>query len=182
MTEKLNMSSLYGKLSQLGFNQDYIENKESGILTFDLAHELGHLVLGHLEEGILIDEKILSDDESGLDSRNDAEENEANKFATYLLLGNCVDDLAHKEINSVQHLINWANKKVRENPTVDVDSIVLNYAWHSANWAYAYNALKQLDLAISNDQQTINNYLADRLDWDNFNDETYEYLERALGV
>jgi len=156
--------------------------KESGILTFDLAHELGHLALGHLEEGILIDEKILSDNESRLESSNDAEENEANKFAADLLLGNCVEDLANKTMNSVQHLVNWANKKVKENPTVGLDSVILNYAWHSGDWGRSHSALKQLSLDISNDQQTINSYLADRLNWDNFNDETYEYLEKALGV
>ena len=31
-------------------------------------------------------------------------------------------------------------------------------------------------------QKLINKYLADNLDWDMFSDETYEYLEKALGV
>ena len=34
----------------------------------------------------------------------------------------------------------------------------------------------------TNGQTLINEYLADKLDWDRFSDENYEYLERALGV
>ena len=30
-------------------------------LAFDLAHELGHLALGHIQEGILIDDDIKPD-------------------------------------------------------------------------------------------------------------------------
>jgi hypothetical protein len=33
-----------------------------------------------------------------------------------------------------------------------------------------------------NGNKIINEYLANKLDWDKFDDETYEYLEKVLGV
>lgn len=147
----------------------------SARLAFNLAHELGHLALEHLKEGILVDEEIKFD-------CNDNEEFQANQFATQLLLGDCDNCLDDKHIyNSIQ-LINCAQLKSKQNPSVEVESIVLNYGWHTKkNWGFVNKALKKLD-PLANGQQIINEYLADRLDWDKFNDESYEYLEKVLGV
>ncbi|AVH68275.1 ImmA/IrrE family metallo-endopeptidase [Nostoc sp. 'Peltigera membranacea cyanobiont' N6] len=149
------------------------KHKYSAAFAFDLAHELGHLVLGHLKEGILIDEKIELD--------YDEEENQANKFATQLLLNGCDNCLGDKPFHNHTHLIKHARIKAEENPTVEIDSIILNNAWHNNNWGFANNALSKLDASV-NGQKIINEYLADRLNWDKFNDESYEYLEKVLGV
>ncbi|MEA5551659.1 ImmA/IrrE family metallo-endopeptidase [Anabaena cylindrica UHCC 0172] len=151
------------------------KHKHSARLAFDLAHELGHLALEHLKEGILVDEEI----EFGC---NDNEENEANEFATQLLLGDCDNCLGDKSFYNNEHLIKHAKKKAEENPTIEPASIVLNYGWHTKkNWGFVNKALEKLD-PLANGQQIINEYLAEKLDWDKFNDESYEYLEKVLGV
>lgn len=148
---------------------------QSALIAFDLAHELGHLVLGHLQDGLLVDEEINS-------NCNDDEENQANKFATELLLDNCDNSLGYKKIYRHEQLIKLAQEKHNENPTVEPEFIVLNHAWHHPNqWGLANKALDKLDPERKG-QQTINEYLADRIDWDKLNDENYEYLERVLGV
>lgn len=146
----------------------------SSRLAFNLAHELGHLALGHLKEGILVDDKI------GFDC-NDNEENEANEFATQLLLDDCDNCLGDKSFHNNDHLIKHATRKAEENPTIEIASIILNNAWHNNNWGFANQALKKLD-PLANGQQIINEYLAEKLDWDKFSDENYEYLEKVLGV
>ncbi|BAZ71305.1 hypothetical protein NIES4106_61020 (plasmid) [Fischerella sp. NIES-4106] len=151
------------------------KHKYSARLAFDLAHELGHLALGHLKEGILIDEKIESY------CNDDEEENQANLFATQLLLGDCDNCLGDKQFHNHNHLIKHARDKAEENPTVEIDSIILNNAWYNKKWGFAIKALDRLN-ASTNGQQIINEYLVDRLYWDNFNDENYEYLEKVLGV
>ncbi|NJL84145.1 MAG: ImmA/IrrE family metallo-endopeptidase [Chloroflexaceae bacterium] len=150
------------------------KSKYSARLAFDLAHELGHLALEHLNDGVLVDENIKSSD-------NDEEESKANQFATELLLGDCDNCFGDKEFYRNDHLIKHAKLKAQENPTVDVTSIILNNAWHNNNWGLANNALKKLE-PIPNGDKIINEYLANQLDWDKFNDETYEYLEKVLGV
>lgn len=149
-------------------------HKYSARLAFILAHELGHLALGHLSEGMLIDEKI------DLDSQ-DEEEHLTNNFAVNLLLGDCDDCLANKQFHNHHHLIKYANAKAQENPGISPDSIVLNYAWHNHNWGIAIKALEKLD-SSANGQQTINQHLAEKLDWDKFDDDSYEYLNKVLGV
>ena len=144
-------------------------------LAFDLAHELGHLVLGHLQGGLLIDEEINS-------NRDDNEENQANKFATDLLLDNCGNSLLNNKFYNHQQLVKKAKEKAKENPTVKPEFIILNHAWHNPNdWGFANKALDKLD-PDRKGQQIINEYLADRINWDKLNDENYEYLERVLGV
>jgi hypothetical protein len=148
--------------------------KPSARLAFILAHELGHLALGHLTEGILIDEEI------DVDSP-DEEEHLANQFAVNLLLGDCDNCLGDKQFHNHNHLLKYAKDKAQENPSISPDSIVLNYAWHNNNWGLANKALKKL-YPSANGQEIINQYLAERLDWDKFDDDSYEYLEKVLGV
>jgi IrrE N-terminal-like domain len=49
------------------------------------------------------------------------------------------------------------------------------------NYNFAHENVENLGSAVDS-QQIINKYLADKLDWDKFSDESYEYLEKALGV
>ncbi len=147
-----------------------------GKFTFDLAHELGHLALGHLREGILIDESLEF-------NSNDDEEKEANEFAVHLLLNKYDNYLGKNKFqnakNLAQYVINFVIPKLSN---IEPDAVILNYGWHNKNcFRQAMAALKILK--VSTDGQTlINEYLADKLDWDQFSDENYEYLERALGV
>jgi hypothetical protein len=151
-------------------------HKYNAILAFNLAHELGHLALGHLKEGVLVDEEI------EFNCNND-EETQANLFATYLLLGDYNNCLGKKQFKNAQKLAKYVTNNLADQyPNIEPEAILLNYGWHNRKYyPLAMSALKELN-AATNGQQIINQYLADRLDWDRFNDETYEYLERVLGV
>ncbi len=151
-----------------------VDYKDSAQLAFTLAHELGHLALGHLTQGFLMDKKIKFDSD-------DREEIEANDFAIKLLLDNCDNCLEHKKIYNNQQLIEYSQEIVSKNPTIDISSVILNYGWHSKNWDFAIETLNSL-YPDDNGQILINEYLANQLNWDNFDDNIYEYLEKALGV
>lgn len=65
---------------------------------------------------------------------------------------------------------------------LEADAIILNYGWHNKNYfPLAIAALNELG-SLTNGQNIINEYLANRLNWDKFSDEAYDYLEKVLGV
>ncbi|EAZ88224.1 ImmA/IrrE family metallo-endopeptidase [Crocosphaera chwakensis] len=151
-------------------------NTHRARFTFDLAHELGHLALGHLKEGILIDESLEFDS-------NDDEEKQANQFAVQLLLDKYDNYLGNHKFQNAERLTQYVIKIVIPKlPRIEADAIILNYGWHNKNcFRQAMAALNILEVS-TNGQILINKYLVDKLDWDKFSDETYEYLEKVLGV
>ncbi|MFN9957066.1 MAG: ImmA/IrrE family metallo-endopeptidase, partial [bacterium] len=76
--------------------------QQSARLAFDLAHELGHLALAHLNNGVLVDEDITFD--------NDCEEEEANQFATELLLGDCDNCLGDGKFKNAEKLSKYVQE------------------------------------------------------------------------
>jgi hypothetical protein len=67
--------------------------RHSGWHLFDLAHELGHIMLGHVSEGE-------SYCESNATDRREAEEVEANEFALMLLTGQKLTVGYHREVSA----------------------------------------------------------------------------------
>ena len=151
------------------------KHQQSARLAFDLAHELGHLALAHLNNGVLVDEDITFD--------NDCEEKEANQFATELLLGDCDNCLGDGKFQNAEKLSKYVQEHfISHHPDIDIGAIILNYGWHNRDYfALAMKTLKVLE-PNPNGNKIINEYLANQLDWDKFDDETYEYLEKVLGV
>jgi len=68
-------------------------------LAFHLAHELGHLALGHVKEGILIDDEINNESD-------DQEEIDSNQFAVKLLINDLDNCLDSDQITNAHHLNN----------------------------------------------------------------------------
>jgi Zn-dependent peptidase ImmA (M78 family) len=107
-------------------------------LLFHLAHEIGHIILGHVgDSGILLDEEIETK------SNSDKDEQDANEFAHELV--------ANKMKFSSSILIRGeelaqAAKKLGKEHGVDPGFIALNYAWNHKQqpWGSANGALKCL--------------------------------------
>jgi len=110
-------------------------HKHSAWLLFILAHELGHIAKGHLQEGMLVDESFL-------DGVNDEEEDAANQFAAQLLFGDVPLQWA-ANLNKNRLL-----KKARclsEERNLDPGALILNYGWQTKNWGCAVAALNLLE-------------------------------------
>jgi hypothetical protein len=141
-------------------------------LLFILAHELGHILLGHVQSHMLVDAKISQEAE-------DPEEKEANGFAEELVLG------SHSRYKwdgkySGQALAQRA-RAIAIRDKVDPAAICLNYAWSQKDWGGGISALKEIE---QNDDgiQVINRYLARHLDWDCLDRDSQEYLRLVTGV
>ena len=139
--------------------------KYSAWLLFILAHELGHIAHGHLQEGIL-------SDESFKDGVNDEEEDAANQFATQLLFGDISPQWAHN-LNQ-QRLLTKARCLGQEH-SLDPGALILNYGWQTGNWGCAVAALNLLE-PDANAPAQINTYYQRYLV--STDEESRDYLEQ----
>lgn len=146
-------------------------------LAFHLAHELGHLALGHVKTGILIDDEINESD--------DVEEIAANRFAVELLVNqydNCFQGISIYNNGQLRAKI---AEKLKADPTVDACVLAFNYAWHAKKadpqkFGLAQKAVQELGCEESGDA-IIRRFLENHLDWESLGDDTIDHLERILG-
>jgi Zn-dependent peptidase ImmA (M78 family) len=142
-------------------------------LAFHLAHELAHLALDHVQDGILIDDEIDQDS-------SDTEEIEANQFAVRLLVNQFDNCFKNKRFYNNGQLKKQLLEKLKSDPTVDACSLAFNYAWHTKNYGLADKAVKSLHCA-EDGNIIINQFLEQHLDWDSLSDDNADHLERILG-
>jgi IrrE N-terminal-like domain len=161
-------------------------------LLFIIAHELGHILAGHLDnDACRVDPKIL------LESDSD-EENEANQIAAELLLGQSgiSYDLWTRKYLSSEALVAQACRVAPINQA-DPGVIALNIAWNRAHrartqkderiaWATGKKALATLE-PNANAPMQINEKLAQQLNLfvpsDSLKEsEKKDYLSRILGL
>jgi hypothetical protein len=142
---------------------------------FHLAHELGHILLGHLESGdsLWLDETIRRDD-------TQEQEVEANMFAVTLLLRdpeitvNALPSLKAEELAA-------AARQYGEKHTLDPQALVLNVFHHdTARVGRNMNAAKALEIAPPA-LERIGKLAAHSLNLSELSDDEAEYLSRLAG-
>ena len=148
--------------------------KHSAWLLFILAHELGHLALGHVpEEGALIDQ--------GLDRNSpDAEEQAANAFAIELLSGRPDRRfIAADRWPNAESLARSALAIGRQS-MIDPGHIVLNYS-HSMGASFFPVGNAALKLLDPQDDAVVRvrTKMAGNLDWSRLPEDSSEFLMRV---
>ena len=145
--------------------------KYSAWLLFILAHELGHLALGHVpEEGTLIDQAL---DENSLDE----EEQQANAFAMELLTGKASRRcIAADRWPNAEGLAKSALEIGRKS-MIDPGHVVLNYA-HSMGGAFFPVGLAALKILDPRDDAVakVRSKMAEKLDWSRLPEDSSEFL------
>ena len=105
---------------------------------FTLAHELAHIALGHVNaQTAIVDTEIKQDSA-------DALENEANRFARELLMGNPVIGYGGPAFNLTADELARQARAVGEQDRVDPGVVALNYAWNKQFFPVAVAALNLL--------------------------------------
>lgn len=142
-------------------------------LLFVLAHELGHLALGHVDEGTtLIDDEV--DKESG-----DAEERAANDFALALLCGSSETRFSANDRWLKAEALAAAATKLGHELRIDPGHIVLNYANTMGKSFYAVaNAALALLPGAADAPEAARRRLAGGLDWERLPAESSEFVMR----
>lgn len=142
-------------------------------LLFILAHELGHIVLGHIpDNGVLIDENVNKNE-------CDDEESAANAFAIELLTGEKDGNFrAGGRWPNAETLARRAKELGRE-LQVDPGHIILNYAHTMGNGFFPVANAALAKLGTPNAVEIVRRKLAEHLDWSRLPEESSEFLMRV---
>ena len=145
-------------------------HKHSSWLLFILAHELGHIVRGHLKSSaVLVDAKVYPDSK-------DKEEEEANRFASALLTGDPVIRYTAAKYLRAEELAQAARKRGKEDQ-VYPGVIALNYAWNRRFFAVGNATLNLLE-PKTNPIELMRQKMCANIDLDRLSEETSAYLVR----
>jgi Zn-dependent peptidase ImmA (M78 family) len=155
-------------------------------LAFIVAHELGHIICGHVKDFSIIDQKIEPNEEG------DLQELEADQFAIEVLFGRKDASYDCPENLNPQSLGAYATAKSKSD-TVVPGLVILNYAWFkakkaaskeakSAVWKIANKALAKIEAKNITASKLINHELQKRLVWEILSDDNQEFLARMTGI
>lgn len=163
----------------LGFNHTHQARQ-----LFVLAHELGHILCGHLgEDGMLIDEDISEVSERLEGSSNmqkDEEEKEADSFALALIRNQIQDPISLLGRHSSAATLAAAAMATGHSLGIDPGHLILSYAKTYDDWARSLNAFGFYPDAAGA-LQLIEQKFITNAQLDELSDENREYLLTAQG-
>jgi Zn-dependent peptidase ImmA (M78 family) len=149
--------------------------KAAAWLAFILAHELGHILAGHIQDQFYVDESIAQEEQ-------DPEELEANAIAATLLLGNPSNYAWRKRL--YPNVLVTTARRFSQRDNVDPGIVCLNYGWkwrNNSDWGIAGKALKAFE-PVQKAPDTINQRLIPNLDRERLDRDSQEYLRLVTGA
>lgn len=168
------------KMEGLAFEQSgrpvimLTQNRPHGFALFDLAHELGHITLGHVtDERSIVDQKIDAE-------ADDEDERAANRFAMELLTGDPECKIVPRGRNLTGDELATAAMLYGEKNQIDPLHIVLNYAYSKKHWGAAIIAIKLIAKNTPTDQEILQAALLQSLVLDNLKEDDYALLQTHL--
>jgi IrrE N-terminal-like domain len=163
-----------------------LKHKSLARLLFIAAHEMGHLLKGHVTQNEpLIDEQV--DMET-----DDDDEDEANQVARELLIGRSgMSYDIWRHFVSGEQLVAESRRLAQHDP-VDPGVVALNITWNRAKracnkndknmiWGVGSKALKILE-PNGDAPNMINRVLCEYMDWEKLGEDTTEYLTTMLNL
>jgi hypothetical protein len=145
--------------------------------TYALAHEIGHVVLGHLES----DNALLEMADPVKEHEGDTEEIEADRFALALLTGS--EEPAVGTNTAEYAARDLAREALAEAPRYGIEPgvLVLCLAHATGAWDKAYAALRWIPPGRVNVGDNVNEIAATQLRWDALSFDNQDYLMGVMG-
>jgi len=146
-------------------------------IAYTLAHELGHVLLGHLEHDNALVE--MADPVSA--ERTDDEEATADRFALELLTGSSNPDVQASlgTFNSAE----VAQAAVATGPGIGIDPgvLALCLGHGTGRWGPVYGALRMISPGATDTAGPINELASSQFDWEALSYANRAYLARMIG-
>ncbi|CAM3345947.1 ImmA/IrrE family metallo-endopeptidase [Asticcacaulis taihuensis] len=154
------------------------DDKYPAPLAFTLAHEIGHILLGHLANTpALVD---MADPGEG--DADDNQEVQANEFALELLTGSPKPNIQTEiEFFSARAL---AESVINAGPHYKIEpgTLALCAGYVTKRWPAAIGALRHIYGQPTPLWESINNFAAQQIEWDRISIESAEYLSNIMNV
>lgn len=151
------------------------KRQKHGFLLFDLAHELGHIALNHVQPGsFIVDQKIDANAE-------DEDERAANRFALELLTGDAECRIVPTGRNLTGSELASAATRHGVSRNIDPTHVALNYGYSIGHWPVATIAVKQIVGDAPDDQDILRDKLFAYLDVDEMKEDELSALARIVG-
>lgn len=147
-------------------------------LAFHLAHEIGHILLGHLRDG-----ESIVDLESVEDNRNDrdAEEREADTFALELLTGRQAPEIDVQGGGRGARQLASEAIRVGQIERIEPGTLALAYGYATKNWDTANRALTHIYDSPYDAWRAINQIAMREMRWDSLSDEAEHFIRAVMG-
>lgn len=147
-------------------------------VAFTLAHEIGHLMLGHLVDGAAIVE--LDDPGSGR-ADADQEESEADKYALSLLTGTEAPVIKPDTDDFGAWKLAMAVLSAGPPTRIEPGTLALCYAYQSQEWSKGMASLPHIYQESKPVWKEVNGIASKELDWSIASDDTADYLRIVMG-
>lgn len=158
-------------------------NDSKAWLSFILAHELGHLLLGHVpENGSIVEGSIHDTATFEAESQLDTHEREANAFAHAVLAGDRADAVVRNwsPRATMTQLVDLAMSTAPNLQTAP-GQLILRYAFLNQRWVESAMALKFLADDVDA-QGALVAKLATEIDTGEIGDDLQEFVEQITGI
>ncbi len=154
------------------------ESRYAARTAYMIAHEIGHIALGHLTGSTA----LLEIEDPLLVADPDAEEVAADRFALTLLTGSPQPEVATSEPDFTASQLAQAVSQVGPSRSIDPGVLALCAGHATGRWEQAIGALKVLQNGGADINAYLNSVAAEQLAWDDLPHSRQEYLERVLGL
>jgi hypothetical protein len=147
-------------------------------IAFSLAHEIGHVALGHLfESAALVD---LEDPGESLDG--DDEELAADRFALSLLTGTADPEIKTNVTRFTARALARAVLEAGPARGIEPGTLALCWAYRTKQWSLATAALRHVYTAPKPVWREVNRVAARELEWEALGDDAATYLRAIMNL
>ena len=147
-------------------------------VAFTLAHELGHIMLGHLGDA----PALIDLEDPALSTDVDEQETEADRFALELLTGSAEPDIQ----TSIEHFnaptLATSVLQAAEQYDIEPGTLALCVAHRKGLWAVAMSALGFIYSEKKPVWREVNAIANAQLAWDELGEEASHYMKNVIGL
>jgi len=147
-------------------------------VAFHLAHEIGHIALGHIESGSAL---VDMDDPAERIDEADAEELAADRYALELLTGDAEFNIGKDGLGGSARQL--ANEVLRVGPAnrIEPGTLALCYGHVTKEWATVQAAMPHIYSDPIPAWSVTNKIAKSQLDWNSISDENGSFLRAVMG-